>query len=186
MTQTTNNIVLAKVNAKVLLDNTIKLQDNISCPPVNMLSVEAISILLDQTIICHIPSRKLGKSRVLSSKEEIVAILKQARHVNPSTYTGFLRALPFEKLENTFIDIIFVADNSSQVSDHLLNMFFLDVYKKAGVSNGKLNYLKLEQGFLNALPKGKKIKDYIASSRRYSYAAFLSINARTFTSGGEK
>ncbi len=186
MKQFKNNIVLATISAKTILDNIKSLQVDSHSLPINMLSNETISILLAQPMLCCLPSNRLGKSRAVENIDEVAVMLQSVSHVMPSTHLIFLRAMTHENLENTYVNVMFMPDTGSQINEHIHHMFFLSKYKKDGAKNGKLDYLALEKDFKKVLPKGKKIKDYIASSRKYSYAAFLAIHARTFTNWSEK
>ncbi|MCI0501176.1 MAG: hypothetical protein L0Y61_05465 [Epsilonproteobacteria bacterium] len=174
---TMSKLVLGKVNAKVLTDK--KAEDEPKIFPIHALTDLAIELLLCRTLVCYVPSEKLGKNRVLSDLET-EAMIEHVRHISPFSYIDFLRMLPLATLERKSINIIFSDDKDTKIQDHLFNMMFLNQYIKQDGKNGKIDYFALENSFLADLPKGKKIKDYIASSRRYSYAAVLGINSRTF------
>ena len=180
---TMSKLVIGKVNAKVLTDKKAKNDPKIF--PIHVLSDLAIELLLGRTLVCYVPSGKLGKDRVLSDTET-QAMIEHVRHISPSSYIDFLRMLPLATLEKKSINIIFSDDKDTKIQDHILNMMFLNQYIKQDARNGKLDYLALENSFLADLPQGKKTKDYIASSRRYSYAAVLGINARTFSTSESK
>lgn len=182
MTQT-QHFVFGRTSAKTILDNTTKLQNNF-CLPTNVLSEEAIKIALHRPIICYV--KRTGKSRLIEHDEEMASMFNKAVHISPLGYLSLLQALPVNKLGKTQLNVIFVQDHVSKVQEHLFNMFFLKHYQKEGAKNGKVDYRKLEADFLTSLPKNNRIKDYLSSARRYSYAAYLSISSKTFLSGEEK
>jgi hypothetical protein len=172
-----------QTNAKTLLDNTQKLQNDF-CLPINTLSQEAIELILKRPILCYLP--KIGKSRLIESDEEVSSMLVKSVHISPPEFLSFLRALSINKLENIAINVIFLEENASKIQDHLFNMFLLKQYQKNGAKNGKIDYGRLESDFLDSLPKNKRIKNYIQSARRYSYAAYLAISAKTFSHKADK
>jgi hypothetical protein len=178
-----DTIVLGQTNATVLLANTPSLQNDF-CLPINAFSDEATEVILRRPIICN--TQKIGKSRLIESDEEMASMLEKTVHVSPPTYLSFLRSLSVNRLENTMINVIFVEEHASKIQDHFFNMFFLKQYQKNGVKNGKIDYYKLEHDFLESLQKNKRIKDYISSARRYSYAAYLAISSKTFSTEAGK
>jgi len=180
---TQQNFVFGQTSAKILLDNTTRLQNDF-CIAINMLSNEAIEMILKRPILCFV--EKVGKSRLIESDEEMASMLKRAVHISPPEFLSFLRALPINKLENIVINVIFVENNASRIQEHLYNMLFLKHHQKEGAKNGKIDYNKLEMDFLASLPKHKRVKDYIKSARRYSYAAYLSISSKTFSAESKK
>lgn len=182
MTQT-QHFVFGQTNAKTLLNNTTNLQNNF-CLPINALSENAIEIILRRPILCYV--NRTGKSRLIESEEEMASMLTKAIHISPLEYLSFLRALPVDRLEKTNLNLVFIQNHDAKTQEHLFNMFFLKHYQKEGTKNGKADYSKLEADFLTSLPKNKRIKDYLSSARRYSYAAYLSISSKTFLSGEEK
>lgn len=177
------NFVFGQKNAKTLLDNTTSLQNDF-CLPINAFSDQAIEIILKRPVLCYVPT--IGKSRLIESEEEISSMLIKSVHISPPEFLSFLRALPINKLQNTVINVIFLEDNASKIQEHIFNMFFLKSNQKLGAKNGKIDYSKLEMDFLTSLPKHKRVKDYIKSARRYSYAAYLAISSKTFSAEAEK
>jgi len=129
--------------------------------------------------------QKLGKADSSNLMKKCLVCFKSV-HISPLEFLSFLRALPLNKLENTVINVIFLEDNASKMQNHFFNMLFLKSYQKEGVKNGKIDYSKLEHDFLTSLPKNKRIKDYIKSARRYSYAAYLAISSKTFSTEAGK
>lgn len=177
------HFVFGQTSAKTLLDSTKKLQNDF-CLPINALSKEAIEIALRRPIVCYVT--RTGKSRLIEHDGEMASMLNKAVHISPLGYLSLLQALPVNILEKTQLNVIFVQDHVSKVQEHLFNMFFLKHYQKEGAKNGKVDYSKLEADFLTSLPKNKRIKDYLSSARRYSYAAYLSISSKTFLREEEK
>lgn len=174
---TQQNFVFGRTNANTLLANTTSLQNDF-CLPVNTFSKEAIETVLHRPILCFLP--KIGKSRLIESDDEMSSMLNKSVHISPPEFLSFLRSLSVNRLENTMINVIFVENHAPKIQDHIFNMFFLKQYQKNGVKNGKIDYSMLEADFMSSLPKNMRVKDYIKSTRRYSYAAYLAISSKTF------
>lgn len=168
------------------LENTQNLQKKLKISNSVQLTTYAANIILYSPLICYVPKRKIGKSRVLS-EEETLSMLQHTVHIhNKESFFSFLKNLPMATLEQSPLNIVFFEEHENSIRDHLLNMYFLESYKKEKTKTGKLDFMKLENSFTTDLSKSKKINDYIASSKKYSYACFLAINAKSFAQDDTK
>ena len=130
------------------------------------------------------PTKKIGKSRVVSDTEAKY-ILSLVQHIDNNVYIDFLQSIPYSKLETISLNIIIMPYKNNDLIEEFLNMMFLESIIQSDSHSGKINYSLLEERFSKALPNNSSMADYIERAKKFSYRNYLNISIRSvYLNGG--
>lgn len=171
-----NKLLVAQVNAAVLLEKTQKFQtENSEKPKWTPLSYDTI---VSRHIVCYIPANRFKTPKVVE-RPEAISLIEAIKHIDDVYILDALTHLSQIRLRNLQVTIIFLPyDKSVVVREHLVRMLWLKRHLQPDNKSGKLDYGKLERSFTSSLPRQCTAAEYIAGTKRYSYAYFLGMSTR--------
>ncbi len=165
------------------LRNSLKLQTI----ELERFTAESEEALFSNPISIQVPKNKLGTTVKILNEADTLSLLEHSVSSSDKSKLRYLLNIPMSELSERRLDFTFSQAHKYQhVVNHLDNILTLSSNMQVNATTGKIDYTRLEDEMLIALPAKRTLSDFIKNARTHSYKKVLGVSVRATKVGGKE